>query len=408
MSSSLNILILALLVATCLGQNSMQEFLSTIRVNPSSRAWGQGLFVTATRDCFNNRISLANEQGTETISKFLFQKVDGKANHYTIKVSGGRTCMKNVFSVQDNCNTGIRFPDLFWDQTEAGNVNQHFRLVPIEGKLRTFSIESVGRLACESRFLSCPYSGYPVDFYEGDDLSGRQQWIVDGFPNIYESIELTQMIVDFSNRKLLSSKTLKGNFRQLINQSPTETSEIEFEICTESTVTKEWESEQTDAFKTSFEAGISVSVTAGFDIGVASAETTAKAEGKIGVSSETKSSVSNGKSSEKTESLCIKSVCKASPNKKVECYTKIGQDTYEIPWTATEVRTKFDGTIEMKNVSGKLKMPDTSSVYQVVEESEITQLPSFLNEYDLEEITYTKKNGTSNMEKILKRISKKH
>ena len=404
-SSSLNIIIFALFVATCLSQDSIRQFTSSIRLDASSRAWGQPLFLSTTSDCFNNALSLGNENDGIAQTQFHFLQVN--ANHYTIKISQGRTCMRNFFSAQNDCN-GLNAPDLFWDQTEAGNINQQFRLVSIEGKLKTFSIESVGRLGCDSRFISAPYDGYNVDFYDGDDLSGRQQWILDGFPNVYKSIELTQMIVDYSNRKLLSTITLKGSMRQLINQSPTETSEIEYESCTESTVTQEWESDQTDAFKTSFEAGVSVSVTAGFDVGVASASATAKADAKMGQTSEKKTSVSEGKSAAKTESLCITSVCKAPPNKKVECFIKIDQVTFEIPWTATEVRRKFDGSIELKNVAGNLKMPDTSSVYQVVQESEITDVPSFLREYDLEEITYSRKNTVGRMEKVLRRISRKH
>lgn len=405
MDISLKIIIFALIAATVLSQDSIRQFTSTIRLDPSSRLWGKDLFLSTTTNCFDNNLSLGTENDGISQTNFLFKQV--KDNHYTIKISTGRTCLKNFFSAQNDCN-GKNAPDLFWDQTEAGNVNQHFRLVPVEGKLRTFTIESVGRLSCYSRFISAPFQGYNVDFYDGDDLSGRQQWILDGFPNIYKSIELTEMFIDFNNRKVLSTITLKGNMRQLVNQSPTETSEIEYESCTESTVTQEWESEQTDAFKTSFEAGVSVSVTAGFDIGVASASVTAKADAKMGRTSEKKTSINEGKSSAKTESICINSVCKAPPNKKVECYTKIDQVTYEIPWTATEVRRKFDGGIELKNVAGNLKMPDTSSVYQIVQESEITDVPSFLKEYDLEKITFSKSNTDGGIAKILKRISKKN
>lgn len=404
-SSFLTIILVSLLSISCLADDTANDFYSTLRLDSPSRNRGQPLYAGFYNDCFNNRIYFVNLNDGISKTKFRFEKIEGKSNHYLITIPEGRNCMKNVLSAQDNCR-GNNFPDLHWDLTESGTQNQHFRLVPVEGKVKTFTIESVGRFKCDSRFLSGPASGNNIDFFDGDDLSGRQRWILDGFPNIYKSIDLTEMIVDLSNRKIVSTKTLKGNQRTIINQSPTETAEISYQSCTESTLTEEWSSEKTDAFKSSFEAGVSVSVTAGFDIGFASAEVGVKAEATLGVSSEEKMVISNGKSTEKVESQCILATCKSSPNKKAVCYTKIDQITYEVPWTATEIRTKFDGTTQAVNVEGKLKFSDSTSIYQVVEESEITSIPSFLQSYELEEENYVAKTKTQKLEKILKRLSK--
>lgn len=348
---------------------SLDDFTSNII--SVGRAENLNRYLSVTAECDKTTVDLYTYDDESGRQKFRFQRIAGTSDQYKISIAGGRGCTKRFLSSSEDCAAIL--PDAYlWNDISEVSKIVIWRLEAVPGVKNTFNIINVGRVACDYKFLSCTDNGNNnVPLQPADDLTGYQRWRIPNFPAFYKSIQISGLNMDLSKKVLISTKVVKGSIRTIVNKSPTQSDEIEFESCTENVVTQSWKSTQSDAFTLSQEAGVSVSVKAGGNAFGASVE--AEAEGNARMSSERSSetSISNGKSQEKREKQCIKAKCTAPPKKKAECFTKFEESTYEIPFTATETRYYFDGTYVSSKISGVQTTSDCTNVYQINKESDI-------------------------------------
>ena len=358
-----------LLLFTLSTAQSLDDFTSNI-VNVG-RGGGLNRYLSVSDDCNNPGVDLYSYDDGSSRQKFRFQRIPGTPDQYKISVAGGRSCTKRFLSVVEDCGAILPNADLYYDISETKKIIV-WRLDPIIGAKNTFNVVNVGRIACDYKYLSCTDNwDNNVPLQPADDLTKRQQWEIPTFPAFYKSIQLSNVNMDLSQKVLISSKVVKGSIRVLVNKSPTQPDEIEFESCTENVVTQSWKSTESNAFTLSQEAGVSVSVKASAGL-TATVEAEAEASARASSERSSETSISNGKSQEQRDKQCIKAKCTAPPNKRAECFTKFEESTYEIPFTATETRYFFDGSFVSSKISGVQTTSDCTNVYQINKESDIS------------------------------------
>lgn len=131
------------------------------------------------------RATLAYRDSQMGNQQWVFTKVPGKPNTYTIQVRGGRNCSSKFVGVKANCGDHW----VYMQEEDKQNTGlQHWRAIKVEGKADTYYFRAVYGRWCTHNYLGAPSNNWNLSLQPRPQPNGNQELYIPGLEEVEETV----------------------------------------------------------------------------------------------------------------------------------------------------------------------------------------------------------------------------
>ena len=178
-----------------------ESFNSTVKLAPEGQPAGYPLYLSQPNDCGQNEPDLVKVAGTDGLANWTMTKVNDNLNDTYYMSLNRRNCPSNFLVASANCDDS--YVDLKPNDGNCADMARVWKFTAVAKRTNFFVISSVERTHnnCSKTVLHTGFNDSTILLNEKDQLTGREEWGVDGYP--------PQPIISLLNKLIPGKKTTK-------------------------------------------------------------------------------------------------------------------------------------------------------------------------------------------------------